>query len=115
METDTNVPYNIEDVLTDNFIDTLFASDYLPENTERWMIIVKGKPLAIQGKLFYYSKQQATKAFYNSFSWRARWQIGVALNPHDSYGYHGTFNRAEAWRTFKRVLTDKYGFEIVQV
>lgn len=113
METIEN---SYERFVTPALVREIFENSILNSTAERWIISVCGKIVAIQGKIFYDSRDQAVKAFYNSFNWRARRRIGQLSHPDDgNAGWWSDPNRGRYWKDFKSALTKNYGFVITRV
>lgn len=106
---------NIKDYITPQFVRNLFSRDLLPEAGNRWVITVCGRIVTINGKVFFHSREQAVRGFYNSFHWRACRDLGAAVNPADQYYYWRDPNRKAYWNAIKKALEEKYDFKIVQV
>lgn len=105
-----------ETLVTPSMVRELFADNVLDDDDKGYIISVCGKIVTIDGKIFFKSREQATKAFYNSFNWRARRRMFVALHPEDRAGY-GVWSfpdRTKLWLAFKRVLERDYGFKIMK-
>lgn len=93
----------------------LFEPFVVATNAEKWAITVSGRIIAIGGKMFYDTKQQATRAFYNSFKWRASREIYQQTHPDNPWGWWSNGDGPVIWRAFKEVLTERFGFKIIQV
>ena len=105
-----------ETLVTPSVIDSVFSDEILTNSRGKWVIILHGNVVAIKGRVFYDSKEQATKAFYNSFSWKARRALWMARpDTEDTWGYWRSPDRGLMWTTFKKVLARDYGFKIQQV
>ena len=57
-----------ESLVTPSLIASVFNGSYL-QRAGKWCITLNGQVVTIAGKVCFDSKQQATKAFYNSFNW----------------------------------------------
>ena len=102
--------------MTPALVRDVFEDCVLNEGSERWAITVGGKVLSIQGKTFYNSREQAVRAFYNSFSWRARRALWQAAHPtDDTWGGWWREDRGVLWNTFKKSLTEDYGLNFIRV
>ena len=113
METTEN---SYERFVTPALVREIFESSILDSTAERWVISVCGKIVAIQGKIFYNSRDQAVKAFYNSFSWKVRRKFGRLSHPEDiNTRWWSDPNRGQYWKDFKSALTKNYGFVITRV
>lgn len=108
-----------ESVISPSIVNDVFMGETLERSRGKYIISVAGKIVTIKGRVFYDSKSQATKAFYNSFSWKARRAIWANVrgsgNNRDPYGYWSSPDRSLMWTTFKKVLARDYGFKIQQV
>ena len=106
-----------ETLVTPSMVRELFADSVLDDDDKGYIISVCGKIVTIDGKIFFKTREQATKAFYNSFNWRARYRMFEALHPEDTgrgYGVWSFPDRSKLWFAFKRVLERDYGFKIMK-
>ena len=93
----------------------IFEPFVVASNAEKWAITVSGRIIAVSGKMFYDTKQQAVKAFYNSFKWRALRSLWSQEHPDDPWGWWRSSDSKPLWEGFKEALAEKFGFKIVQV
>lgn len=92
---------------------TIFDTSTINAISGKYIILVSGRVVCIGGKMFFDSRAQATKAFYNSFSWRAKRELSIATNSNTHY-----WNSPEGtkmWLGFKEAITNNYGFKIVRL
>ena len=102
--------------ITPEFVRGLFKDSILQDGDERWAITICGKIISVQGKVFYDSREQAVRAFYNMFSWRIRRELFIATHPNDtSYRWWSDPDRPEVWKIAKKTLTDEYGLNFIRV
>lgn len=110
---------NYEEMITPSFVREVFSNNIIREGQEQWVITVGGKIVTLSGKMLFDSKQQATKAFYNSFHWRFGRQVAIQINGGEvwngPYYWWRDSNRLNRWKAFKKVLERDYGFKIIQV
>lgn len=111
---------NIENLITKELVREVFNGSVVDSTSGKWMINVCGKVINIGGKAFFDTREQAVRAFYNAFSWRAGLYIGranCARRGGDLGAYYlwGDSDRAAYWKAFKKVLAKDYGFKIVRV
>lgn len=97
--------------IDDRFIENLFSGYLFDKSISHWCIVYKDKIINIGGKMFYDSKAQATKAFYNTFKWRVG-STYVRENNISWYDWNGG-NRSELWKTFKNAI--KKDLKIVEI
>ena len=100
-----------ESLVTPSMIDTVFHGSYLQSSRGKWCITLNGRVVTIAGKFLFDSKQQATKAFYNSFHWRIMRHLAAAEN----YSWWNDPHRTEKWKSFKKVASREFGFKIMQL
>lgn len=105
----------IEALITPELLREIFSNSVVDTRNPKYVITLGGKVIAIQGKIFYDSKEQATRAFYNSFSWRVRSSIWRDTHDGDRWGWWGNEDRAAIWQTFKKVVKRDFGFAIKQI
>ena len=105
-----------ESLVSPDLINDVFSGEILNGSSGKYVILLQGRLVTIKGRVFYDTKTQATKAFYNSFSWKVRRAIW-AQTPHsrEQYGYWGSPDRGRMWLAFKKALEKNYGFKIVAV
>ena len=110
---------NYEEMITPSLVRRVFNNHILREGQEKWAIAVCGKIVTVNGKMLFDSRQQAVKAFYNSFHWRFGHQVAMQINGGDGwtggYRWWNDSNRGDRWKAFKKVLERDYGFKIIQV
>lgn len=101
--------------VTPTFVRELFEGAILDEENKGWYITLCGKILTIDGKVFFNSREQAMKAFYNSYNWRAKHKLYDVTHPEPNGRYHywSDPDRTIMWRAFKRKLESEYGFQIL--
>lgn len=105
-----------KELVTPAFVRQLFSDSILEPNEERWVITVCGRLVSIGGKVFYGTREQAVKAFYNTFHWRARRDLWQVHHPENPWGWwsEGT-DRGAMWNAIKEKLKDEYGLNFIQV
>ena len=99
-----------ESLVTPSLIDSVFHGSYLQRAAGKWCITLNGQVVTIAGKICFDSKQQSTKAFYNSFHWRVMRHLAEP----GSYWWNDT-GGTDKWKTFKKVIKRDYGFKIIQL
>ena len=104
-----------KDLVTDDVVREIFQNHLLNEQSSRFVISVGGKIVAVGGKMFYDSREQAVKAFYNSFRWRAQHVLWRVNHPDNPWGWWRDPDNSVIWRAIKEKLTESYGFKIMQV
>lgn len=97
--------------IDDNFLTELFSRYLFDKSTPHWCIVYKDKIINIEGKMFFNSKQQATKAFYNTFRWRVN-STYVRIN-HLQWSEWRDVDRSELWKVFKSTV--KNDLKIVEI
>lgn len=102
-------------MVTPDVVREIFQNYTLNQDNPRYVISVGGKIIAVGGKIFYDSREQAVKAFYNSFHWRALSALWKTMHPSDPWGWWRNTDRQTIWKAVKEVLTESYGFKITQV
>lgn len=104
-----------EDAITSNVVRETFK-DSIMENgcSDKWAMFICGRLVNISGKSFFDSREQATKAFYNAFHWRAGREIQRSTTNSEFYWWSNP-HRRDYWEAFKKVIKDKYDFKIVRV
>lgn len=105
----------VKEMISPEVVRTIFEPFVVATNAEKWAITISGRIIAIGGKMFYDTKQQAVKAFYNAFKWRAGRDIWQQTHPDDPWGWWRSGDSAVIWKGFKEALTEKFGFKIIQV
>ena len=92
-----------ERFVTPSMVREMFQ-DYIIDNGNKgWGITVCGKILTVNGKMFFDSREQAVKAFYNSYHWSNRWS------------WWSDENRTTYWKAFKKVLERDYGLKFIKL
>lgn len=105
-----------KNAITPEFVRRLFEHSILSDETERWAITICGKIISVQGKIFYNSREQAVKAFYNMFSWRIRRELLIATHPNERvYGWWSSQERPIMWKVIKKTLTEEYGLDFIKL
>jgi len=104
----------LDSLITPNVIRETFEGNLLDSDNKGWYITVCGKVLTIKGKIFFNSREQAVKAFYNSYNWRATRNIAVNVHPNQEYRWWNDPNRPYYWKAFKRVLEKDYGLRFIR-
>ena len=105
-----------KEAITPEMVREIFGRFIIDQSQPRYAITVSGKIIAVGGKIFYDSREQAVRGFYNSFSWRARREIWVATHHDDTtWGWWRQPESKNIWSAFKEVLTETYGFNIIQI
>lgn len=105
---------NAEELITPTMVREIFEDNIINEGPKGWCMMICGKVLTVNGKMFYKSRQQAVKAFYNSYHWRAMRHIHTARTG-EPWGWWNDYRRTNDWKAFKKVLTEKFGFKIVRI
>lgn len=98
--------------LTPELINTIFAGNTISSASGKWYITVDGKILMTNnGRIFFDSRSQASKAFYNAYRWRANWRIHQFLHE-DGYSWSSDGRPGRRWAAFKQVLQEGHNFKI---
>lgn len=106
----------MEDLVTPTMVRGIFEDYVIGDGRKGWCLMLCGRVLTVNGKMFYKSRQQAMKAFYNSYHWRAMREMHTTLNPEAApWGWWQNPNRTNYWKAFKKVLTEKFGFRAVEL
>ena len=107
----------VKQLVSPRFVRELFGEFVVDSSQPRWAITICGKIIAIGGKMFYDSRDQAVKGFYNAFNWRARRKLYIAQHPEDvtGWGWWRNEDSKTIWSGFKDAITEDYGFKIIQV
>lgn len=106
----------IEAVITPEFVNNFFRDMLLETGSGKWIITVQGKPVVVSGKLLYNSRKQAVQAFYNCFKWRSSSELYAATNLNaSSWAWWRSEETHIYWSVFKKVMTEKYGLNIIQI
>ena len=101
--------------ITPQFVREFFTGSVVDNSGPRYAITVAGKIVSIGGKIFFGSREQAMKGFYNSFSWRAKRQIwNMCHAGNDGYWWRSP-DSPTIWKAFKEALAEQYGFNIIQL
>ena len=104
-----------ERLVTPSMIRNIFQNYIIDEN-RGWVMTICGKILTVNGKMFFKSRAQAVKAFYNSYYWRAMRDMHVAAHPNsDRWTWWSDEDRSVYWKSFKKVLERDYGLKFIQV
>lgn len=106
---------NYEELVTPTLVRQLFQDNVVKSDCPKWAIFISGKLISIQGKIFYDSREQAVKAFYNHFSWRAKRRLWNTAHPGDLYHWWGNPEGAVIWKAFKKSLETNYGLTFREV
>lgn len=107
---------NFERFVTPSLIREVFQDSIIGEGNKGWCILLSGNIVTINGKMFFNSKPQAVKAFYNSFHWKAGSAMYRVIHPNSEvWNWWSDPNRTACWKTFKKVLERDYGLKIVRV
>ena len=105
-----------KELVTPELIRSVFEGSIVEDSVCRYAITVGGKIISVAGKIFYDSREQAMKGFYNSFSWKAKRELWCAANPENDYhGWWRNTDNTKAWTAFKEVLKGRYGFDIIRL
>lgn len=105
-----------KELVTPEIIRELFEHNTLDHNQEKYALTIGGKIISVGGKFFYDSREQAVKAFYNMFSWRARRTLWMAAHPNDtSWAWWRQPEGSDIWKAFKEAITEHYGFNVIQI
>ena len=102
-------------MITPDVVREIFQSYTVNQDNPRFVISVGGKIIAVGGKIFYDSREQAVRAFYNSFHWRAQSALWRINHPDNPWGWWQNTDRQTVWKAIKEALTESYGFKITQV
>lgn len=105
----------VEVLITPSLLREVFNDSIIDSNKPRYIITLGGKVIVIQGKIFYDSKEQATKAFYNSFSFKVRNTFWRDTHSADNWGWWRSEECRMLWRVFKKVVKRDFSFEIKRV
>lgn len=107
----------IKNIINSEFVTNFFEGSTFSEDADRWVITVCGKVIAIQGRIFYPTKKQAVKAFYNAFHWRAYRAIWTATHQYTRNPWWNcpTSDRSIMWKAFKETLVNDYGLNFIKV
>ena len=103
---------NFESYITPTFVRNLFENDIIDNKERGWAISISGKILTIGGKMFFKTRAQAVKAFYNSYSWRVRRAVYLQMNPGRTDWWRGGNHY---WKSTKKVLENKYGLKFIKL
>lgn len=104
-----------ERLVTPSMVRNMFQ-DYIVEKGSGWAMTICGKILTVNGKMIFNSREQAVKAFYNSYHWRAMREMHMAAHPgSDRWSWWNDSNRTTYWKAFKKVLERDYGLKFIQV
>lgn len=102
---------NVEEVVTPSFVHDMFYNNTVDSSNKGWVIVISGRVLTISGKMFFKTREQAVKAFYNSYNWRIRYKIHTELYG-DNRWWRATTNY---WAQAKKILETKYGLGFVKL
>lgn len=105
-----------EAIVTPSMVREIFSNSVLNDEDKGYVISLCGKIVTIDGKVFFNSREQASKAFYNSFNWRARYTMYEAIKPANvsRYSVWSYQDKTKMWLAFKKVLERDYGFKIMK-
>jgi len=107
---------NYDRLVTPSLVRNLFENSVIDSENKGWAITVCGKILTVSGKMFFRSREQAVKAFYNSYHWRAMREMHLAAHPtSDRWGWWSDENRSDYWKTLKKVLERDYGLKFIRL
>lgn len=105
-----------KELVTPELIRSIFEGNIVSDFACRYAITVGGKIVSIAGRVFYNSREQAMKGFYNSFSWKVKRALWRAANPENvHFSWWGSPDNSKAWAAFKEVLKDRYGFDVIRL
>lgn len=105
---------NCDKLVTPSLVREVFQRDIVNSDNRGWSITVCGKLLAVGGKVFFETREQAVKAFYNSYRWRVTRSMSLANNPDEDHWWRDG-NSSNYWKTFKKVLEKDYGFKFIKL
>ena len=100
--------------ITPSIIRDVFENHILTLDSPKYAITVSGHLLTISGRTLWDSPSQATKAFYNAFSWRAKRTLHESITGRDNYSWWRDSDGTAMWSAFKKELKDNYGFKIIK-
>lgn len=105
-----------ERYVTPSMVREIFQ-DYIIDNSNKgWGITVCGKILTVNGKMLFNSREQAVRAFYNSYHWRAMRCMHLAAHPNsDRWSWWNDESRTIYWKSFKKVLERDYGLKFIKL
>ena len=105
-----------KELVTPELIRSIFEGSIVSDSACRYAITVGGKIVSVAGRVFYNSREQAMKGFYNSFSWKVKHELLDAANSTtEYYSWWRNPDSGKAWTAFKEVLKDRYGFDIIRL
>ena len=105
-----------ERLVTPSMVRDIFQDYIIDNNNKGWAITICGKILTINGKMFFRTREQAVRAFYNSYHWRAMRSMHLAAHPgSDRWSWWSDESSSVYWKSFKKVLETNYGLKFVEV
>jgi len=104
---------NIERFITPSFVRDLFQNSTINGQEKGWAITISGKILTIGGKMFFKTREQAVKAFYDRYNWRVRSKVHEYLHPNEGHWW-GVDSRTY-WIPVKKVLEKDYGLKFIKL
>lgn len=106
---------NCENLVTPAMVRRMFQG-FIIDNDKGWVITVCGKILTVNGKMIYKTREQAVKAFYNSYHWRVKREMHLAAHPDaDRWRWWNDESMGIYWKSFKKVLEKDYGLKFVKL
>lgn len=104
-----------ERLVTPDMVRRMFE-EFIIDDTKGWAMTVCGKILTVNGKMIYKTREQAVRAFYNSYHWRAMREMHMAAHPgSDRWSWWSDENRTIYWKSFKKVLERDYGLKFIRL
>ena len=100
--------------LTPELINSIFHGSLIDSASSKWYITMDGKIISVGGKVFFDSRTQASKAFYNYFKWRANWRIYSVLGEEGPSWRNDNNRVTNKWKALKEVLQEQHHFKIQQ-
>lgn len=105
----------VKELVTPQFVRELFQDHIVESGQARWAITVCGKIVSVGGKIFYDSREQAVRGFYNAFRWRACSSLWRTTHPEDRWGWWRSTDNGTVWKGIKEALMEQYGFSVIQL
>lgn len=107
---------NFEELVTPTLVRNVFEDSLIGQDNKGWAIIVCGGLLSIGGKVFFKTKTQAVRAFYNFYRWRVCRALHAARYPSAlPWEWWGSTSRSDYWKAFKGVLERDYGLKFIHL
>ena len=98
-------------------IDKVIGKDFNNNPDDLWVVMIEDKIFCPTGaSMFYDTKQQAWKHFYNEYHWNVKRAYKTDKYGKDYWNIRNTITESDTqiWNAFKNELYSSYDFRIIQ-